>query len=467
MKQTTLYVTGMHCAACELLIEKKLLTLEKIEGVDASLKDGKVVLHTEHKFDYSLEELNALVADLGYTLQRQQPTKEEVAKQPILYYEEGKGIQMNKKEFFRRYEWLVVIASLFIGWKLIGALEIGRFMSPEGPETLLGVVALGIIASLSSCAALIGGLLMSLTKQWHEQTLLESTAKKAAPHMQFHFGRVLGFAFFGAILGALGDVITLDNITVYAVLVLVVSAIMGVLALQMLGISWANRIRLRMPSAIANNVLEHPKRGPFLIGAGTFFLPCGFTLIAQALALASGSLITGAIIMALFAIGTLPVLLGISVFGLKMNSKPHRTALFNRYAGVLVLLFALYNINGQLNVLGLPSMSDIQLSSPSSDTVAAVYRNEAGEQEISIIAKGFEYTATSEMTIEAGVPTKLIVDDQGMQGCGVFLAVAGLTQGYVTLQPGTNVIDLGSPPPGTYKITCSMGMVRPVILQVV
>jgi hypothetical protein len=171
--------------------------------------------------------------------------------------------------------------------------------------------------------------------------------------------------------------------------------------------------------------------------------------------------------MALFAIGTLPVLLGISVFGLTMNSKPHRTARFNKYAGIVVLLFAVYNINGQLNVLGFPSLSDIQISQSNTSDVRAVSRNAAGEQEVSIVAKGFEYIPTSEMTIEAGVPTKLIVDDQGMQGCGVFLAIAGLINGYVTLQPGENVIDLGSPDPGTYKITCSMGMVRPVVLRVI
>lgn len=468
MKQKIFYVEGMHCSACELIIEKKLLKLDGVEGVDASLKDGKVIVHSKEDLDYSIEDYNVTLKKLGYTAYLEKPTKKEQVKLPILYFVDGQqGLKFNTSEFVRRYEWFLILVAVFVGWKLLSALEVGRYMSPEGPETLFGVLVLGVVASVSSCAALIGGLLMSLTKQWHEKTLLESKAKKAAPHVQFHVGRLIGFTFFGAMLGGLGDVITLDNISVYAVLVLVVSVVMGILALQMLGVSWANKLRLTLPSGVANTILDHPKRGPLLIGAGTFFLPCGFTLIAQALALASGSLFTGGLVMGLFALGTLPVLLGISVFGLKMNTKPTLTARFNKYAGILILLFALYNVNGQLNVLGLPSMSDFRLGNVQEQQLDEVTQDQQGVQTIGIVAKGFRYTPSTAMTVQSGLPTQLVVDNQGIQGCGAFLAVAGLMDGFVSLKPGENIVDLGKPKPGTYKITCSMGMVAPVVLKVV
>ncbi|PIZ93637.1 MAG: hypothetical protein COX82_02320, partial [Candidatus Magasanikbacteria bacterium CG_4_10_14_0_2_um_filter_41_10] len=66
----------------------------------------------------------------------------------------------------------------------------------------------------------------------------------------------------------------------------------------------------------------------------------------------------------------------------------------------------------------------------------------------------------------AGVPTTLIVDDQGIQGCGIFLASRGLIDSFVELKLGKNTIDLGTPKAGTYKITCSMGMVAPVTLHI-
>ena len=42
LKQCTLYVDGMHCPACEVLIEKKLLKKQGIEAVDASLGKSRV-----------------------------------------------------------------------------------------------------------------------------------------------------------------------------------------------------------------------------------------------------------------------------------------------------------------------------------------------------------------------------------------------------------------------------------------
>ena len=88
------------------------------------------------------------------------------------------------------------------------------------------------------------------------------------------------------------------------------------------------------------------------MGALTFFLPCGFTITAQSLALLSGSVFTGALIMGAFALGTIPVLLFIGLSSVKFSSKPHLTERFSKVAGFLVLFFALYNISNQATVLG-------------------------------------------------------------------------------------------------------------------
>lgn len=60
----------------------------------------------------------------------------------------------------------------------------------------------------------------------------------------------------------------------------------------------------------------HTATNPYLapvVGALTFFLPCGFTQSMQLLALGSGSPVQGGIIMAAFALGTLPVLLAVGL----------------------------------------------------------------------------------------------------------------------------------------------------------
>ncbi len=43
-QEITFSVKGTHCAACELLIEKKLLNQKGITAVDASANPGNVVI---------------------------------------------------------------------------------------------------------------------------------------------------------------------------------------------------------------------------------------------------------------------------------------------------------------------------------------------------------------------------------------------------------------------------------------
>ena len=91
---------------------------------------------------------------------------------------------------------------------------------------------------------------------------------------------------------------------------------------------------------------------PFIMGALTFFLPCGFTITAQTIALLSASPLQGALIMGFFALGTAPTLLLIGFSSVKFFEKPHLSLTFSKVAGFLVIFFAFYNIYNQLNVLG-------------------------------------------------------------------------------------------------------------------
>ena len=44
MKEKTYYIKGMHCAACEVLIEKKLLEIQGVKSVEASTGKGRAVI---------------------------------------------------------------------------------------------------------------------------------------------------------------------------------------------------------------------------------------------------------------------------------------------------------------------------------------------------------------------------------------------------------------------------------------
>lgn len=466
LKECTLYVDGMHCASCEILLEKKILKQEGIESVDASLQGNKVIVNYVGENRPDPEKLSKEFEELGYTFSNKKFKRKDT---PAISFGNG-PIRINPKKLSNILKTLFVVVLLIGGFFIFENLQLGQYISVDSSSSLPAFFVLGAVAGLSSCAALVGGLLLSMIKQWNELYIdAESNSEKAKPHVMFHAGRIISFTIFGGVLGLIGDVITIDNSTFFAILTVIVSLIMAVLALQMLGVEWAQRFKLTAPKSLTRFVADESnfqgKYMPFLIGVLTFLLPCGFTLIAQTIALASGSFIQGALIMLLFALGTLPTLVAISFSGIAFNSKPHLTAKFNVVAGLLIVFFALYNVNGQLNVLGIPSLSDISFES-NSQKEQVIETNNQGQQILTVTAKGFEYIPTSSMTIKSGIPTTLVVDNQGIQGCATFMAANGLIDNFVPLEAGINKIDLGSPQKGTYKLTCSMGMVAPVTIKV-
>jgi copper chaperone CopZ len=57
LKEKIYYVRGMHCASCEILLEKELLKFEDIKFVDASTNGGIVKVGYVNK-EPDIRELN-------------------------------------------------------------------------------------------------------------------------------------------------------------------------------------------------------------------------------------------------------------------------------------------------------------------------------------------------------------------------------------------------------------------------
>jgi sulfite exporter TauE/SafE len=118
---------------------------------------------------------------------------------------------------------------------------------------------------------------------------------------------------------------------------------------------WAKKLQLSMPKFISRHAhgvsqLNHTLT-PLLVGIATFFLPCGFTQSMQLYALTTGGFLSGGLTMLSFALGTLPVLALISFSSFSIqNSK--KSGIFFKSAGLIVILFALFNLINALVVIG-------------------------------------------------------------------------------------------------------------------
>ena len=166
--------------------------------------------------------------------------------------------------------------------------------------------------------------------------------------------------------------------------------------------------------------------------------------------------------MLAFALGTLPSLLVIGFSSMRFLEKPHISDLFLKVAGILVVFFALYNINTQLNVLGANSFNDIKLKEETemADGLAVI---ENGKQilEMSASVSGYK---PNYFKIRAEVPVVWKIKDEGSSGCTNAVISRDLFAGEIRLTRGeTSVKEFTPEKPGKYKFSCWMGMISGVI----
>ncbi len=452
MKNITFFIKGMHCASCEILIEKKLLEIKGVKAVDASVKKGVVIISYEGE-KLSLNKINEIFKKDGYLFSDNPIKREE---------------RQDRKSFLILGSFAVLIVVFFLNLDKFG---FEKFISISDSSSLPVFFFFGLLAGVSSCAALVGGLILSLSKQWNGiYSKTDSFFEKSQPHLMFNAGRLLSFAFFGALLGLFGSRLQL-SINITSFLIFLISLIMIVLALQMMGFQYFKGFQFSLPKFIIKNIADEKKfKGegmPFVMGALTFFLPCGFTLTAQGLALIAGNPIQSSLIMLFFALGTTPSLLLIGLSSVKFFDKPHLVKKFSVFAGILILFFAVYNIDTQLTVAGFPSFSDLIILRETRDMKTENENGFApvvnGKQLLKMDAFAFGYEPNY-FKIRSDIPVRWEISDKGTSGCTNAVISRGLFSGEISLTPGNiSVKEFNPPKAGRYRFSCWMGMVSGII----
>jgi len=329
MKTYIYHVSGTHCASCKILIEDVLNEQDFIEKAIVNLKRETIEIQTES--EKNSEEIANILND------KIKPNDYTLSIEKIILDKKNNSILLTAIPIG------LVFLILFFLLQKSGILNLGI----GGETTPVTSFIIGIIASLSSCLAIVGGLVLSLSAKVAQDD--KGSAKK--PFILFHAGRLFGFAILGGVLGLIGEVIGV-NFMISSILGLVASGVMIILGLNLVGVFKKNKITL--PSSIFQffRKVEHAIWAPLLIGLGTFFLPCGFTQSMQISALSSGSFISGLIIMFSFALGTLPVLALLS-FGSVSFAHSKYAPLFFKSAGVVVLGLGIFAFLAGLAGIGI------------------------------------------------------------------------------------------------------------------
>jgi len=326
------HINGMHCKSCELLTESELKEFPNIKSVKASLKTNLVEVVGDFNGknpEQVAEELNPVLVKHGYTL--------SVGKQEK---------KINWSEFKIAIPITIAFVVLYIILQKIGIVNLVNVSKVSYGTAFV----IGIIASLSSCMAVVGGLVLSMSATFARE------GDKVKPQILFHVGRIVSFFVLGGVIGAVGAVFHLGVIGTF-VLGIIIGLVMLILGINLLDVfHWTKKLQPGMPKFISKHAIGVSKLNhtltPLLLGIVTFFLPCGFTQSMQIYTLSTGNFMTGAFTMLSFALGTLPVLalLSFSSFSIKKSSK---SGIFFKTAGLIVILFALFNIINALVVINI------------------------------------------------------------------------------------------------------------------
>lgn len=437
-------IKGMHCRSCELLIEDKLKEIKQIKSVDINYKTGEAIIHYNgDALPVSL--IHKVIIETGYSIGVDD-------KLPLM--------TRDKKEYASLGTAFLFLMAVYLILRGLGLTNINLNPDLSSPSWGL-IVLIGLVAGFSTCMALVGGLSLGLSTKFIESHPQATPGEKFKPHLFFVFGRILSYAFLGGILGIIGGVFQLSPIA-NGILTLLVGIVMLVMGLQLINIfPRLSKFKLTLPKGISRALgintksKEYTHGQAMIMGAFTFFLPCGFTQAMQLYAISTGNFWFGASVMGLFALGTAPGLL--SIGGLTSLVRGGFKEKFFKAAGVAVIFFAIFNLN---NGYTLMSLSLGSFSSAASDQKNIVndpnVTMENGVQVVRMTENNTGYSP-NKFFVKRGVPVKWIIDAKAPYSCASVVLVPKLKiQKF--LSAGENIVEFTPTETGTLPFSCSMGM---------
>jgi uncharacterized protein len=217
---------------------------------------------------------------------------------------------------------------------------------------LLSALVLGIMGSFH-CAGMCGPIAIALPL--HGNTVLQ----KIFGGTLYNLGRTITYGIMGAVFGLLGQGISMigfqQTISVIMGAIMIISVLFPALFKNQyrLDKSWFSFVG-KLKKSIGQMFSIRSFSSLFFIGLLNGLLPCGLVYMAIAGAIGTGSTIQGTLYMILFGLGTIPMLLTISVAGNMMGLALRNR--INKLVPVLVIVVGLLFILRGLD-LGIPYLS--------------------------------------------------------------------------------------------------------------
>jgi len=450
LKKIRFNISGIHCRSCKTLIETEIDVLPGVNKVEVDYKSGQAEVEFDDK-KIRKEKIFSEIKKLDYQIKdttgsKKEEQKKESGSKPFLY-----GLAFLLTAVFLIEIYLII--QKLGGFSLLAKLN-------EGNISYGLIFVIGLLAGFH-CIGMCGGLVVAYSAS-HLKKVKDSPErgekKSLLPHWQYNAGRFISYTAIGGILGGVGSFFGI-NPTFTGIIILGAGVFMILMGLSFLS-NWQilEKIKLRTPQFIArflyNQKHSQKPKGPFIIGLLNGFMPCGPLQAMQLYALASGSVTRGAISLAVYVLGTIPLMFG---FGVAISSigQQHIKRIV-KVSGVLVIILGLFMANRGLTNFGYGFRT--------------FNFNSGGQEQSQSIGDNADYqTVKMELTysgyrpnvlyIKKGVPVRWVIDVKQMSGCtnAIMIESLGIKK---NLKIGENIIEF-MPPENVseIKFSCWMRMV--------
>jgi uncharacterized protein len=209
-------------------------------------------------------------------------------------------------------------------------------------------LVLGLAGSLH-CAGMCGPLALALP------TPAKGTVSFMAGRAAYNLGRIVTYCLLGLLFGAFGKTLFLAGVQRWLSITLGAALLAGLFSSRRLALAKPiSTLVMRLRSAMSHFLRQRSFISLAALGLLNGLLPCGLVYVAAAGATSTGSLAGGALYMALFGAGTLPIMLIISLSG-KLHSPSFRLR-FARVVPISIFVLATLLIFRGLG-LGIPYVS--------------------------------------------------------------------------------------------------------------
>jgi uncharacterized protein len=434
----TVPVAGMTCQACERRIAKALRDLPGVISATASTRKGSASLIVTS--EASRASIDKAISALGYGL--------------------GRSSWLNRDPRVWRSAMVAALFVAIVVWA-VGAGDLTGQLGDLSKGGLLLVLALGLAAGVSTCMAMVGGIVLAISASAAGRSAASGTRARTSvlrTNFAFQAGRIAGFGLLGVALGALGQTASMPK-PVMVTLMAAVAVAMLLLGVRLTELSprlagWSPTI----PAAVGDrlgltgDVPARRTAGTVAAGAATFFLPCGFTQAVQLYAFSTGSPKMAGAIMATFALGTAPALLAVASAPTLLKGTKKVAML--RALGVVVVGFAVINATSAMRLAGV-SLADLSFAA-APQTISANVTVTPVDQTLTTEQHGSGYEP-GEAVIYAGRPTTWVITSTAPYSCAASMTSEDLGLDGM-LNAGKNVVELPKLAAGTYNYSCSMGM---------